>query len=63
MKGQRYVFWQDGAYWLGYLEEYPDWLTQGVSLEDLRDHLRDLYADLSGGHISAARRVAVSEGA
>jgi predicted RNase H-like HicB family nuclease len=47
MKGPRYVYWQDGQFWLGYLEEYPDYMTQGESLEDLREHLRDLYADLS----------------
>jgi predicted RNase H-like HicB family nuclease len=53
MKGRRYVYWQDGQQWLGYLEEYPDYLTQGESLGDLQEHLRDLYADLSGGHIPA----------
>jgi hypothetical protein len=58
MTGPRYVYWQDGRFWLGYLEEFPDYITQGESLEDLREHLRDLYADLSGGHIPAVRRVA-----
>ncbi len=53
----KYVYWQDGEDWLGYLEEYPDYWTQGESLEDLREHLRDLYQDLHGGHIPGARRV------
>ena len=61
MKGQRYVYWQDGDFWMGYLEEFPDYMTQGKSLEDLQEHLRDLYADLSGGHIPAVRRVAELE--
>jgi hypothetical protein len=61
MKGLRYVYWQDGQFWLGYLEEYPDYLTQGESLQDLQEHLRDLYADLSGGHIPAVRKVAELE--
>ena len=47
--------------WLGYLEDYPDYMTQGESLEDLREHLRDLYADLAGGQIPAARKVAELE--
>ena len=50
-----------GSLWLGYLEEYPDYMTQGESLEDLQDHLRDLYADLSGGHIPAVRKMAELE--
>ena len=61
MKGLRYVYWQDDQFWLGYLEEYPDYMTQGESLEDLREHLRDLYADLSSGQITAVRKVAELE--
>ena len=57
MNGVRYVYWQEGQFWCGYLEEYPDYLTQGESLADLREHLNDLDADLSGGHIPGARRV------
>ena len=58
MRGQRYVYWQDGEAWLGYLEEFPDYLTQGDSLDDLKEHLRDIYADVTGGVIPAVRRAA-----
>lgn len=61
MKGQRYVYWQDGQFWLGYLEEFADYLTQGESLEDLKEHLRDLYRDLTRGAIPAVRHVAELE--
>ncbi len=61
MKALRYVYWQDGEFWLGYLEEFPDYLTQGQSFEDLQEHLRDLYEDLAGGKIPAVRRVAELE--
>ena len=61
MKGLRYVYWQDQDFWLGYLEEFSDYLTQGVSREDLQDHLRDLYQDLSSGEIPAVRRIAELE--
>jgi predicted RNase H-like HicB family nuclease len=36
MQTVRYVYWQDEDGWLGYLEEYPDYWTQGDSLDDLR---------------------------
>ena len=42
--------------WLGYLDEYPDYTTQGTSLEDLKYHLLDLYQDLSSGAIPCVRR-------
>lgn len=53
----RYVYWQDGAEWLGYFEEFPDYLTQGESLTDLQDHLKALHADLMSGEIPCIRRV------
>jgi hypothetical protein len=61
MNGLRFVYWQEREFWLGYLEEFPDYLTQGESLEDLREHLRDLYRDLTSGEIPSVRRVAELE--
>ena len=58
MGNVRYVYWQDGDIWLGYLEEFPDYITQGETLDDLREHLLDLYEDLTGGKIPSVRRVA-----
>jgi hypothetical protein len=54
----RYVHWQDSGVWLGYFEEFPDYLTQGESQPDLEEHLRDLYIDLTSGEIPGVRRVA-----
>ena len=42
MKTARYIHWQDQGMWLGYLEEYPDYLTQGETVEELEKNLRDL---------------------
>jgi hypothetical protein len=58
MQSIRYVYWQDGDMWLGYLEEYPDYMTQGASLTDLEEHLRDLHRDLTSGAIPCVRDVA-----
>ena len=44
----RYVRWKDGDMWLGYFETFPDYLTQGESLDELEENLRDLYRDLQG---------------
>jgi predicted RNase H-like HicB family nuclease len=37
------IYWQDGDHWLGYVEEYPDYMTQGLSLPELKENLKDLY--------------------
>ena len=51
------VIWQSGDWWLGYLQDYPDYWTQGETLEDLREHLRDLHHDLAGGLVPGIRKV------
>ena len=55
MKSEKYIYWQDGEQWLGYLEEFPDYTTQGESLKDLQEHLKDLYSDLTSGAIPNVR--------
>jgi predicted RNase H-like HicB family nuclease len=45
------VYWQEKGEWLGYLQEYPDYWTQGETLDDLREHLKDLYQDIVSGEI------------
>ncbi|MHC5857437.1 hypothetical protein [Nostoc sp.] len=47
--------------WLGYLEEYPDYWTQGETEEELRENLLDIYNELTSGTIQNIRRVAELE--
>ena len=56
MAAAGFTYWQDGEMWLGYLDQYPDYMTQGTSLEDLKEHLLDLYKDLSSGVIPNVRQ-------
>lgn len=58
---QKYVYWQAEDAWLGYLEEFPDYWTQGESEEDLKEHLIDLYKDLTSGAIPHVRKLAELE--
>ena len=51
------VHWKADKHWLGYLQDYPDYWTQGTSLEDLKDHLRNLYSDIQSGEIPGIRKV------
>jgi predicted RNase H-like HicB family nuclease len=51
------VVWEEDGAWLGYLQDYPDYWTQGDSLEDLKDHLRDMYQDITSGAVPGIRRV------
>ena len=57
MRMVKYVYWQIDSAWLGYFEEYPNYWTQGETFDDLLEHLRDLYGDLTSGEIEGIRRV------
>jgi predicted RNase H-like HicB family nuclease len=54
--GVKMIYWQEGEFWIGYTEEFPDYETQGLSLEELKENLKDIYLDLSSGAIPCARR-------
>ena len=57
MQSVKIVYWEEDGGWLGYFQEYPDYWTQGETLEDLEEHLKDLYQDLSSGEIPGIRKV------
>ena len=57
MQTVKYVYWQEDDAWLGYLQDYPDYWTQGETLDDLIEHLKDLYLDVSSGQIPGVRKV------
>ena len=57
MKTAKFTYWQDGDYFLGFLNEYPDYQTQGMSKEELVSNLRDLLTDLESGQVPFIRKV------
>lgn len=61
METTKFVYWQDSNMWLGYLEEYPDYMTQGETLDELKENLKDLYKELTSGEIPCVRKVSELE--
>jgi predicted RNase H-like HicB family nuclease len=57
MTSLKYTYWRDDDMWLGYLNEYPDYMTQGATVDELKENLRDIHAELNGGAIRQVRRV------
>lgn len=43
--------------WLGYLEEYPDYMTQDKTKKELKDNLKNIYSELNSGNIPCVRKV------
>ena len=57
MKTIQYTFWQDSDFFIGYLNEYPDYETQGFSKEELLENLKDLLKDIESGEIPFIKKV------
>ena len=37
------VYWKGEKYWVGKLLEYPEIMTQGVTIAELEENIRDAY--------------------
>jgi hypothetical protein len=57
MQTVKFVYWNDEEMFIGHFLDYPDYWTQGSTLDDLKEHLRDLYTDLTSGEIPGIRKV------
>ncbi len=54
----KFTYWQeDDGKFLGYLNDYPDHWTQGDSIQDLKEHLRDLHETFSKNAIPGIKKV------
>lgn len=56
MKTIKYTWWQDGEFYIGFLNDYQDYETQGYSREELMENLRSLLQDLESGEVLYVRK-------
>ena len=61
MEKTKYIYWRDQDIWLGFLEDYPDYWTQGQTEEELRENLTDIFKELTSGTIPNVRKRAELE--
>jgi predicted RNase H-like HicB family nuclease len=57
MRNISYTFWKDEEWFLGFLNEYPDYWTQAESKEELIENLKDLLSDIESEEIPHIRKV------
>ena len=49
-------YWQDGDFWLGYINDYPEYVTQGLTFDELLENLKDIHNDISKDLIPGKRK-------
>lgn len=57
MRTTKFTYWQDGDFFIGFLNEYPDYQTQGATKEELAENLKDLLVDLESDQVPFARKI------
>jgi predicted RNase H-like HicB family nuclease len=57
MENKKFIYYQEEDMFVGWLEEFPDYKTQGKTLDELKENLKDIYEELTGGKISHVIRV------
>ena len=57
MRAIKFTSWQDGDFFIGFLNDYPDYLTQGMDRKELTDNLASLLIDLESNKIPYIRKV------
>ena len=56
MRTIKFTYWQDGDFFIGFLNEYPDYQTQGITKEELAENLKDLLSDFESGQVPHVRK-------
>ena len=57
MESKRFIYYQEDELFVGWLEEYPDYRTQGKTMDELKKNLREIYAELTSGQIPCVHKV------
>ena len=57
MKKISFTYWRDGKFYIGFLNQYPDYHTQGTTKSELTENLKDLLRDLESREIPYIRKV------
>jgi predicted RNase H-like HicB family nuclease len=57
MEKKKFVYYEEAKMLVGWIEEFPDYRTQGETLEELQENLKDIYTELTGGSIPAVHRI------
>jgi len=55
------VYQKQGNWFVGHIQEYPDYETQGRTIEELKANLIDIYQDISTGLVPDATPFEIEE--
>ena len=51
--GIKYTYEKSDKFLVGYLDDYPEYPTQGIDIQDLEDHLLEIYNWIQDGTLES----------
>ena len=51
------VYWKGGKFWVGKLLEYPDIMTQGKTLKELEENMKEAYMLMTMDNVPKEHRI------
>lgn len=57
METRKFVYYQEDEMFIGWLEEFPNYRTQGTSLAELEENLLDIYKELNSGALPCVHKI------
>ena len=57
MKKISFTYWRDGKFYIGFLNQYPDYQTQATTKSELTENLKDLLKDIESREVPFIRKV------
>jgi predicted RNase H-like HicB family nuclease len=56
-----YTYKQDGKFFIGHIDEYPEYPTQAFSINELEANLQDIYEMVKNGELETSNKHGVME--
>ena len=56
METRGYVYRKGETFYVGWWSQYPEYITQGISLEELEVNLLDIYSMVQSGELEATSK-------
>ena len=57
MRTVKFTSWQDDTFFIGFINDDPDYQTQGMNKDELIENLKDLLIDIESGQVPYIRKV------
>ena len=51
------IYWEGEKFWIGKLLEHPEIMTQGETLEELEENMKDAYAMMTLGDVPTQHEI------